>query len=419
MTAAYRLTAQGCRVTLLTSSSILAERFGQAGSQPTAILGCHHATWALLQSLGMHRADHLFTESALEFVLSDGRVARYPKTFFPTPLKQLLTIGRFAGLSPAERWKLLSWLEQLWEGTVQLDTDLEHRTAQQWLESLNVSRTSVQTIWNPLARWLTGSDIQSLSADAFVTALKPFFLSGAANSRIWVAQQARDQLLVEPVKDHLTKDGATLAFRTPAVRLEFHQERVTGVRVGDGSVLEAEWYLAAVPPQQLTPLLPERWLTRYAYFQHIADLETSSSTVLQVRTATNLAKPRHILLSSGPFHWMTCFSRAPDRRLLAVIRIQPGQPAPDLERQVSALFGSLNLLEPGRHLDELAQHEIQHAVLPLGPGTKLRRPIHRSPIPNLLVAGAWTDTGWPANLESAIVSGERCADVIIGHRLSV
>jgi len=419
MTAAYRLTAQGCRVTLLTSSSILAERFGQAGSHPTAIFGCHHATWALLQSLGIHRADHLFAESLLEFVLPDGRVARYPKTFFPTPLKQLLTIGRFAGLSPAERWKLLSWLEQLWEGSVQLGTDLEHRTAQQWLESLDVSRISLQTIWNPLARWLTGSDIQNLSADAFVTAVKPFFLSGSADSRIWVAHPSRDQLLAGPIQDRLTKDSATLAFRTPAIRLEFHHERVTGVRVGEGTVLEADWYLAAVPPQQLTPLLPERWLTRYAYFQHIADLETKPSTYFQVRTATNLAKPRHILLSAGPFHWMTCTSRAPDRRLLAVLTTQPGQPAPDLEQQVSALLTSLNLLEPGRHLDELRQHEIQHAILPLEPGTKLRRPIHRSPIVNLLVAGAWTDTGWPANLESAVVSGERCADIIIGHRLSV
>ena len=418
MTAAYRLTAQGCLVTLLTSSSILAERFGQAGSQPTAILGCHHATWALLQSLGIRRTDPLFTESALEFVLSDGRAARYPKTFFPTPLKQLLTIGRFAGLSPAERWKLLSWLEQLWEGSVQLAPDLEHRTAQQWLESLDVRRTSLQTIWNPLARWLTGSDIQSLSADAFVTALKPFFLSGAANSRIWVAHPSRE-LLVEPIKEHLTKNGATLAFRTQAAQLEFDQERVTGVRIGDGSVLEADWYLAAVPPQQLTPLLPERWLSRYAYFQHIADLETGSSTFLHVRAATILTKPRHILLSSGPLHWMMCSSRAPDRRLLAVIKIQADHPAPDLERHVSTLLGSLHLLEPGRHLDELEQHEIQYAVLPLGPGTKLLRPIPQSPIPNLLVAGAWTDTGWPANLESAIVSGERCADVIIGHRLSV
>jgi uncharacterized protein with NAD-binding domain and iron-sulfur cluster len=55
-------------------------------------------------------------------------------------------------------------------------------------------------------------------------------------------------------------------------------------------------------------------------------------------------------------------------------------------------------------------------VLALPPGTKVRRPIQRSPIPNLLLAGAWTDTGWPANLESAIASGERCAEIVIGHQ---
>ena len=30
----------------------------------------------------------------------------------------------------------------------------------------------------------------------------------------------------------------------------------------------------------------------------------------------------------------------------------------------------------------------------------------------LLVAGAWTDTGWPANIESALVSARRCAEAI-------
>jgi uncharacterized protein with NAD-binding domain and iron-sulfur cluster len=42
----------------------------------------------------------------------------------------------------------------------------------------------------------------------------------------------------------------------------------------------------------------------------------------------------------------------------------------------------------------------------------MHRPIQRSPIANLLLAGSWTDTGWPPNLESAIVSGNRCADAI-------
>jgi uncharacterized protein with NAD-binding domain and iron-sulfur cluster len=57
--------------------------------------------------------------------------------------------------------------------------------------------------------------------------------------------------------------------------------------------------------------------------------------------------------------------------------------------------------------------------LALPPGTKVRRPLQRSPIRNLLVGGAWTDTGWPSNLESAIVSGERCAEIILQHEQSV
>jgi len=90
----------------------------------------------------------------------------------------------------------------------------------------------------------------------------------------------------------------------------------------------------------------------------------------------------------------------------------------DSEQHVSALLRSLNLLRADHQLTGFRQQETAHAWLALTPGTKVRRPIQRSPIPNLLLAGAWTDTGWPANLESAIVSGERCAEIIIGQRLA-
>jgi uncharacterized protein with NAD-binding domain and iron-sulfur cluster len=60
-------------------------------------------------------------------------------------------------------------------------------------------------------------------------------------------------------------------------------------------------------------------------------------------------------------------------------------------------------------------HRDDHAALALRPGAALRRPIQQSPIQNLLVAGAWTETGWPANVESAVVSARRCAEIITGH----
>ena len=416
LTAAYRSALQGLRVTLVNQSPVIGEHFRREGDPPLSILGCHHATWALLRSLGIRFVPPNFAEAALEFLLPDGRLARYPKTRFPTPLHQLLTIGRFAGLSWGERWKLLSWLEQIWEGSLPLATDLEHRTAEDWIESLDQSQTVVRTIWSPLARWLTGNDLRGLSADAFVASLKPFFLSQAADSRIGVPRQPWHGAFVQPITESLKQHGAALRLGTEAVQFRYEQDRITGLLTLDGAVLQADWYVAAVPHHQLTALLPERWLTRYAYFQQIVELTTLPCTVIQVRTSHRLTAPRHILMGHGPFPWVACKPSELDQSLVAVLSLPQDPSAIDTEQQLSNLLRSLGLLQPDGRLTGFRQQEIPHAVLTLSPGTKVRRPIQRSPIPNLLLAGAWTDTGWPANLESAIVSGERCAEIMIGRK---
>ena len=140
LTAAYRLALGGLRVTVLTPSARIGEHVRRESDPPASILGCHAATWALLHALGIRPDQPAFAEAQLEFLLPSGRVVRYPKTRFPTPIQQLLTIGRFSGLQAGERWKLLSWLEQLWEGSVELPADLEQRTAESWLGSLSIAR---------------------------------------------------------------------------------------------------------------------------------------------------------------------------------------------------------------------------------------------------------------------------------------
>jgi glycine/D-amino acid oxidase-like deaminating enzyme len=415
LTAAYRLAMGGVRVTLLTQSARIGEHLRRESDPPAGILGCHRATWNLLHAFGLRPAQPAFAEAQLEFLLPSGRAVHYPKTRFPTPLQQLLTIGRFSGLSPRERWKLLSWLEQLWEGSVALPSDLEQRTAESWLESLSHNPSSRQTVWAPLARWLTGNDLPSLSADAFVAALKPFFLSQGADSRIWVPTQPWDRTFVQPVTDALASAQAMVCMGMRGVRFEYHEERVTGLRVKDGTTLQADWYVAALPPGELTALLPERWLSRYAYFQHIVDLESASYALIHVRTAERIANPRHILLGGGPFNWIACKPSRFHEGLIATLAMPQEQSLTDPIQRVSSLLRSLNLLQPDRQITGFRQEDRAQGWLSLPPGTRLRRPLQRSPVPNLLLAGAWTDTGWPANLESAIVSGERCAEIIL-HR---
>ena len=44
------------------------------------------------------------------------------------------------------------------------------------------------------------------------------------------------------------------------------------------------------------------------------------------------------------------------------------------------------------------------------PGSLARRPGPRTALPNVLLAGAWTDTGWPATMEGAVRSGNRAGE---------
>ena len=46
------------------------------------------------------------------------------------------------------------------------------------------------------------------------------------------------------------------------------------------------------------------------------------------------------------------------------------------------------------------------------PGTSQFRPPAKTPIDNLVLAGDWTDTGWPSTMEGAVKSGVEAAHVI-------
>lgn len=424
LTAAYRLTGHGFRVTIIDRRPLL----GGAGtsedlcddSEPFTILGCHHATQTLLHALHPDPEQPVGIEIPLEFRLLDDSLVRYPRAWLPAPLHTWVNLLRFAGIAWKERRQLASWLERLWESDERLPADLEQRTADEWLESIGQSAQTRRVVWNPLAQWLTGNDLSTISADAFVTSMKPVFLRTRSESRISVVRDSLQTCLIQPITEALTVAGATILRNTEAAQLCYERDHISGVLLRDGSLLQADWYIAALPPQQVTPLLPERWLTRYAYFQHLAELRSIDSTILHVDVEQSCATPRLILLSDTYFHSALVTARTPERTRFSLVTTdsQLVQVRPDLPLDVAIpdLLRSWGLLTPERSVVSTRHRTISNAILLLRPGSKLHRPIQRSPIENLLLAGSWTDTGWPPNLESAIVSGNRCAEAIARDR---
>ncbi|MEW6544396.1 MAG: FAD-dependent oxidoreductase [Nitrospirota bacterium] len=408
LAAALRLSRSGYGVTLLERDGRLA---GRLGLVPPVLLGCHTATLSLLDHLGLSRQELFPQQVPVEFLLPNGRTVKLRRPLAPPPLHTLVSVATFRGLSAADRWRFLSWMERTWEGDPPLPDDLESRTVDDWLAGIGQSAEARRWIWNPLVRFLVGGEATAVSAGLLVHTLIRWLGSGPQQARTAVPARELRSLLVGPIRDRLRQTGATIRLETRVDQVRFDEQRVSGVRVPGGAILTADWYILAVPHREVTPLLPERVLSRFAYFQQLTRLSDSPVVTVRLKRAKPLSAPRLVLLPGGTFHWLTAQHESVS--VVAVGRAdllaKSDQELQGLAREeaVAALAGSAASGGDGLVVRMPQAHLLPH------PGCASLRPLSQSPFPNLFLAGAWTDTGLPPALESALQSGELCAKTIM------
>jgi hypothetical protein len=330
----------------------------------------------------------------------------------------MMSLFSFQGLAWQDRWRLFSHVEQIWEQAQALPADLENRTADEWLAATGQSIEARERIWGRLAHWLTGNDLARLSAATFVQLLSTVFLSEASDARLTSVSGSIEEKLFAPMKQSLPHDRVEFRTLTNPPWLRFDENRMRDVRLHDGTTLHAQWYILALPHQRLRALLPERLLTRLAYFAHMTDLTDLGELVVRLKCRSSAELPRLVLLTGHPFYELTITQAGPGEIVCRLSATATSLENVTEDQVRDAAMAELIRVFPNMApKDVLTQEIIQepHATLSLVPGTARLRPLQRSPIQNMLIAGAWTDTGWPANLESALVSAQRCSESVTGR----
>lgn len=417
LTAALSLAAKGHSVTVIEQADHVGGRSWHA--PPPILLEAHTATWSLIKTLGQDAVTRQLRHTPLEFLQSTGARIQFLHLPLPSPLNTLLGTTLFQGLSMRDRWHLLSFLERSWEQDPPLPNDLDARVADEWLTNIGQSEKARHGVWNSLARLLLGAALSQISAGLFMRTLRRCFLTGARATKLIVPSHGLDSFLLAPLRTQLDRLGVRFRLNATASQLHFSQDRVTQVELADRTKLTADWYLSALPPQRLTPLLPERVVTHYAYFQQLSRLSESPLVMVCLHLDQPVQHAQLILLEGKTFHWMI---RHPDKErheqasvVWALAVDEPDllpQSKEDLMRLVlDDMAAAFPTASAPRVLD-IDVIRLAAAMFATKPGAQQYRPIPTSPFTNFLVAGAWTDTGWPANLESAILSGQRCADAI-------
>jgi squalene-associated FAD-dependent desaturase len=402
LAAALELVERGHEVVLLEARPTLGgavqtlpEREGDPDPPPDngqhIALGCCTEYLAFLEDIG--RAESIRRlRLSLPVIGEDGSVA----FIGPGPWRLL----RYRHLSLRDRVGVATGARQL--GRLN-PADHDGETFGELLRRLGQSQAAIDRFWDVFMRPALNLPTAEVSAALGVFTVQTALLGAREASDLLLPTEPLGEMHGEAAGSALAASGATVRTAARVVALEDHAAvLVDGERVGgDGFVL-------AVPAAESARLLGEP-------APPLEDSPIVSAHLLFDRAL--LRFPLAALLGSDA-HWVF------DRGALTGRRTPKGQyltvvssGAPELlELRGRGLVDRITDEVTGRlGAAELLWSRVSRepaATFAARPGTAALRPGAETDRPNVVRAGAWTATGWPATMEGAVRSGRHAAAVL-------
>jgi squalene-associated FAD-dependent desaturase len=263
------------------------------------------------------------------------------------------------------------------------------------LRRLGTSDAAIDRFWDVFVRPALNLRCDEVDAEAGLFTVRTALLGPRANSDLILPTRPLGRMHGDAAGAALEAAGATVQLDT---------------RVSSLDELEADGLVVAVPPAESARLLGE----------DAPALEDSPIVSVHLWfDRVLLDRPLAALLGSDA-HWV--FDRGaltgsrPERgQYLTVVSSGVPELLPVRGRElVEQIAGQLTERLGGAELLWSRVSREPYATIALRPG--VRRPGPETSRPNVARAGTWTDTGWPATMESAIRSGRRAAQHILSTR---
>jgi zeta-carotene desaturase len=298
-------------------------------------------------------------------------------------------------------------------------------TIEEWLQRTGQNSETRRSFWEPLAIAIMNERCATASALLFARSLRKAFFDHWHAAAFAVSQVGLSRLFAEPAIEYIVNRGGRLVTGNGVTRVVEQNGSATGVCLDDGAAVEASAVILAVPPYRVRDLLPEVLRSR-GYLAGVEQIPFTPILSLHLWFSEDFMGPEDIVGIIGRrIQWI--FNRrtiTPSSHgnspkvaagyICAVISAAQRFIGLSNEELVAIALEDLRAVY-GRHLPDptasLAIRE-KRATFSSSPATEPLRPGPQTPLANLFLAGDWTATGYPATIEGAIVSAERCTALV-------
>ncbi len=344
-----------------------------------------------------------------------GRRGRLWRTSLPAPLHLAGALLRYPFLTPQERLAAARAMRAL--GRIDIEDPAADATSfGDWLRAHGQSDRAVAVLWELITRPTLNLSCADASLAQAAQVFQVGLLSSAAAGDIGHARVPLSDIHDVAARRALAAVGVDVRLRTGAAALTSREGGGFAVLAGD-ETLRCDAVVLAVGPERVSGLLPPG-----------ASVDPDALHALGESPIVNLhvVYDRQVLdvpFAAGvdtPVQWVfdrTASAGCEEGQYLVVTlsaaEEELGLSGEEITTRYLAALAELLPAARGAAVRRSFVTRDHAATFRAAPGARALRPAAATALPGLALAGAYTDTGWPATMEGAVRSGHAAAQIAL------
>ncbi|MCM2580391.1 hydroxysqualene dehydroxylase HpnE [Streptomyces meridianus] len=350
------------------------------------------------------------------------RLGRLRRTALPVPLHLAGSLAGYPHLPPSDRARVARAALAL-RTLDPSDPALDTTDFGTWLRDQGQSPRAVEALWDLVGRATLNATASQVSLGLAAMVFRTGLLSEPGAADIGWSRAPLGDLHDTLTRAALDRAGAVTRLRTRVTEIKRTAEGRWQVGCASGphgseQSLETRTVVLAVPQHEAHALLPEGVLDDPGRLLGIGTAPILNVHVVYDRRV--LRRPFFAALGT-PVQWV--FDRTAPSGLAGggqYLALSQSAVQDEIDEPVAVLRNryvpELERLLPaarGAQVRDFFVTRERNATFAPAPGVGRLRPAGRTRAPGFFLAGAWTDTGWPATMEGAVRSGLHAADAAL------
>jgi len=302
----------------------------------------------------------------------------------------------------------------------------DEMSMQQWLEGKRQTRRAIERFWRAVLVSALSEEMDRIDARYGIEVFWKSVLSTRKGYLMGVPMVELG-MLYDECRQAIEKKGGEVVFRSPVRQLRIERGQLNAVVFDKGREQTADAFILALPHDTVDELLSEDVKHAAPELAQIARIKDASITGVHLWFDREVMREPFLTLLETTTQWI--FNKT------ALYGGTPNGTGKEKGQYLQLVISASHdlLQKPRQEIIDLCLKEVRQALpgaqdaallkatvikeaaatFSPQPGVDRWRPKQETRIARMFLAGDWTDTGWPATMESAVRSGYLAAEAVL------